>query len=405
MLLDYARIAVRNLTRRRLRSWLTMLGIVVGIASVIALIGLGNGLRAAITGQFGSISADVLTIQAGGLGFAGPPGSGVVKPLKQEYEEDIAKIPGVRLSVGRLLESANVDFNEMRNIELVVSMPEDPARREIEGMLGLEASDGRLLKDGDKYKVVLGSNFGKEDNSYGRAILAGDRVKIKGRDFEVVGIMKSLGSFLIDNAIIMNEDVMREIFDNKETSDIIMVQVKSLDEIDKVKAEIEKYLRKERDVEEGEEDFSVESAQAVVGAVNNVLGGVQAFVIIIASISMIVGAIGIINTMFTAVLERRKEIGIMKSIGARNRDIFTLFLVESGLLGTIGGIMGILTGTLFAVAGTKGINSFLGTDVAPQISILLIIAAVIGSFMLGAGSGIVPAMQASQMNPIDSLRH
>jgi len=163
-------------------------------------------------------------------------------------------------------------------------------------------------------------------------------------------------------------------------------------------------LRKRRNVKIGEEDFQVSTPQAMLEQVNSVLGGIQAFIVIIASISILVGAIGIINTMTTSVLERKKEIGIMKAIGARNKHIFFQFFVESGLMGLVGGILGIIFGLIIGYAGTYGINSFLGSESSPEINIILIVGALIGSFLIGAIAGIFPAMRAANQNPVEALR-
>ncbi len=404
MIVDYFRIGVKNISRRRLRSWLTMLGIVVGIASVIALIGLSNGLKEAITGQFGSISADILTIQASGVAFSGPPGTGVINPLDPDLIDKIESIPEVDFAAVRLIRGTKTEYNDRLDIGFLMSLPEGRKGKEILSILGIETQDGRMLRDGDAKSVVLGSNFMEDDNSYGKAVFPGDQILINDEHFNVIGIMESQGSFLIDNIMLMLEDPMKDLLDIGDEADLFIARVKDLDDIDKAKSSIEKLLRKERDVKEGEEDFSVDTAQAVVDSVNDVLGGVQAFIVIIAGISMIVGAIGIINTMFTAVIERTKEIGIMKSIGGQNKDIFFLFLVESGLLGTVGGGIGILIGTLGIILGTKILQSTLGTDVAPQINILLMVGALVASFILGAASGVIPALQAAKMNPVDALR-
>jgi len=381
-----------------------MIGIVIGIASVVALIGLGGGLRMAITGQFQGVSADLLTIQAGGIAMSGPPGSGVVNPLKDYYVGDIGSLSSVEFAASRLLETGTLEFNDRQLVGMAVSMPSGESRRFLEQSFDIEVETGRLLKDGDGNKVFLGSNFAKKDNGFDKPIAVGQKVLLSGKSFEVVGIMKSKGSFMFDGAVLVNEDPLRDLVNNHDDVDLIIAKVKNLNEVDKAKFDIEKYLRKERDVDIGEEDFSVESAQASIDTINSVLGGVQAFVIIIAAISMIVGAIGIINTMFTSVLERRKEIGIMKAIGAKNSDIFYLFFIESGLLGAIGGLIGIIFGWLIALAGTSALSALLGSEVAPDISIVFVLLALFGCFILGAVSGIIPAMQAANMKPVDALR-
>jgi putative ABC transport system permease protein len=152
------------------------------------------------------------------------------------------------------------------------------------------------------------------------------------------------------------------------------------------------------------EDFSVSTPEASLTTVNNILGGVQAFIVIVASLSIFIGALGIVNTMTTSVLERKKEIGIMKSIGARNQDIFLQFFIESGLLGLLGGIAGAIFGTLIGIFGTLGINNFLGTDIKPTIDFVLIFFSLLGSFIVGALAGIIPAMNAAKQNPVEALQ-
>ncbi|MFT4297928.1 MAG: ABC transporter permease, partial [Candidatus Woesearchaeota archaeon] len=180
-----------------------MIGIIIGIASVIALIGLGNGLRAAILGQFGGISVDVINIQAGGVNFAGPPGAFVVNPLKQHYIEDIERISYIDFAAGRVIESVRMEFNNRQRILSVLSMPDGYVRGELERLASLEVESGRLLRDGDRYSVVLGNNYNTRENRFGRAINVGNNIRINDRVFEVVGILEKVGSFIFDGAILM----------------------------------------------------------------------------------------------------------------------------------------------------------------------------------------------------------
>jgi putative ABC transport system permease protein len=186
--------------------------------------------------------------------------------------------------------------------------------------------------------------------------------------------------------------------------DVIAVQVKDKSLIDKTKADIERLVRKRRDVKEGQEDFEVSTPDAALESVNSILTGVQIFIVMIAMISIIVGAVGIINTMTTAVLERKKQIGIMKAIGARNEDIFLQFFIESGMMGLIGGMVGVIIGVVIGYIGTAGINSFIGSESSPQINFILIFLTLLGSFMIGSVAGIIPAMKAARQNPVDALR-
>jgi len=224
------------------------------------------------------------------------------------------------------------------------------------------------------------------------------------KKFKVVGILEKKGSFIVDNMVFMNDEPLRDLMNYGDDVDLIAVKARSEDVMDRTKEDIEKLMRKRRGVDEGEEDFEVSTPEAMMETVNSVLGGVQAFIVIIASISILVGALGIVNTMTTSVLERRKEIGIMKAIGGTNGQVFMQFFFESGMLGLMGGIVGVILGTLIGVIGTAGINGFIGSDLSPVIDFVLIGGALVGSFTIGAIAGIVPAMNAAKQNPVEALR-
>jgi len=409
MLRDYFTLSFKNLKHRGIRSWLTLLGIFIGIAAVVALITLGNGLQAAVGAQFGVSSTEVITVQAGGLNSYGPPGSGAVVPLIVGDVEAIGKLSTVVRALRRNLPSGRLEFNDKVIFGSVMSMPDGEDREYAYDTLELEVEVGRLLKDGDNNKIMLGYNFYADKVGLEKAIKVGDKVSIQGgssaqRDYEIIGIAKKKGSLVFDNVVYMNEKPLEDLMGYGDNVDLIVVQVKSEDLMDKTKEDIEKLLRKRRNVKEGEENFEVSTPDAMMATVNTVLNGVQAFIIIIASISIIVGAIGIVNTMTTSVLERRKEIGIMKAIGAKNEHIFMQFLVESGLMGLIGGAVGAMVGMIVGIVGTMGIGNFIGSNIPLAISWWLIIFSLIGSFVIGAVAGIAPAMQAAKQNPVDALR-
>jgi putative ABC transport system permease protein len=163
-------------------------------------------------------------------------------------------------------------------------------------------------------------------------------------------------------------------------------------------------MRDRRNVKEGKEDFEVSTPESILKTVNSILDGVTAFIVIIASISILIGVIGIVNTMTTSVLERKKEIGIMKAIGARNSQIFLQFFIESSLLGLVGGIVGVAVGSLIGVMGSYAINDFLGASIKPIINLNLIFATLVGSFIIGGIAGIYPAMNAAKQNPVEAIR-
>jgi putative ABC transport system permease protein len=401
---DYFKFAWNNLVHKKVRSWLTLLGIFMGVMSVVALIGLGDGLKAAVSAQFGISSTEVITVQAGGIGAAGPPGSGVVNPLTQKDVDDIERLSSVENAIPRIIEEGKLEFNDIAGFGLAVNIPDGDDRKLVYDILELEAESGRLLKDGDNKKVLLGYNFGQTDSGFERAIKTGDSVLVEETRFEVVGIAEKKGSFIFDNMVVLNDEPIKAMMDNPDRVDVIAVKLKNKDLMPKAKEDIEEILRKNRDVDVGEEDFSVETPEAALSTVNDILTGIQIFIVMIAAISIIVGSIGIINTMTTSVLERKQQIGIMKAIGAKNSDIFFQFFFESGLMGLIGGGLGVIIGELIAFGGIVGINNFIGAETPFQINYILILGALFGSFLVGAISGIIPAMMASKENPVDALR-
>ncbi len=401
---DYFELAFGNLKHRGVRSWLTLLGIFIGVAAVISLISLGNGLKVAVNSQFGVSSTELISVQAGGISFAGPPGSGDVNPLTVDDLEEIKKISSVKRAIRRNIPTGKLEFNDHVIFGYATNIPGGEDRKFVYEILGLGAEFGRLLKDGDTNKVMLGYNFHADKVGLEKVVKVGDKVLIQNKSFDVVGITKKKGSFIFDNIVYMNEGPLEDLMGFGDDIDIIGVQAKSKELMDKTKEEIEKVLRETRDVKVGEEDFEVSTPEASLATVNSVLGGVQAFIVIIAFLSIIVGAIGIVNTMTTSVLERRQEIGIMKAIGAKNDQIFLQFLIESGLLGFVGGLAGVIVGTLIGFLGTKGINNFIGSELSPEINIVLIVSALLGSFLIGAFAGIIPAMKAAGENPVEALR-
>lgn len=404
MIKDFWVLAIKNLKRRGLRSWLTLLGIFIGVAAVIALISLGDGLKLAVNSQFGVSSTQLLTIQAGGISGMGPPGSFVVNSLTSEDSDAIERLSTVEIAIPRIIKYLKTEFNNKLQIVATASVPPDKAK-DIYELTDLEAQYGRLIEKGDIKKIVVGNNLANKDKSgFDKAIMPGESVTINGKKFKVIGVMKKKGSFILDNAILMAEEDIKEAINDSNKVDVIIAKSTSKENINQAKTDIEALLRQRRDVKKGQEDFEVSTPEATLATVNQILGGVQLFIVLIAFMAIIVGTIGIVNTMMISVMERRREIGIMKAIGATNANIFLQFLIEAGLLGLIGGLAGIIVGTLLGYVGVLVINNFIGATMAPKINFMLIFSTLIGSFIIGSLAGIVPAMKAARQNIIGVLR-
>ncbi len=404
MLSEYFILASKNLRKRGLRSWLTMLGIFIGIAAVVSLISLSQGLEQAIVGQFSSLDPDKLIIENAGTGF-GPPGSTAISPLVKHDVEIIEKTRGVENVIPRLIRIVKVEYNKEASFDYIASVPHDSEKIDIiVDALNVELSEGNFLKKEDKGKIVIGYDF-TDENKFGKQVRLGANLNIQGEIFEVIGILEKGSTFQVNSVILMMEDDLRRIMDIEENIDIIVVQVENQKEIEEVAERIESELRRDRREKIGEETFSVQTPLQSISAISTILGIINIIVVGIASISILIGAIGIANTMFTSVLERRKEIGVMKAIGAKNSDILKIFVIESSLLGLIGGIVGVILGLLLAFGVSSLAGSFLGgITIQVRISVPLVISATLFSFLLGLLFGTFPAWQASKLNPVEALR-
>jgi putative ABC transport system permease protein len=401
---DYFFLALNSLKRRKLRSWLTMIGIFIGIAAVVSLISLGQGLQNAITSQFDVLSVDRLTVSNAETGF-GPPGSTAVEKLNENDLKIINSVQGIEQSVPRLLRISKVEFNNVANFEYITNIPEDSEEMKLTyDTINVDLMEGKLLESGDSGKVFLGNDFASE-GLFDKKINVGKSIVIQGKEFEVVGILEKSSTFTVNSVVFMLEQDMRDIFDIDDEIDFIVVKVRNPDDIEKVAEEIEKEIRQDRGLKVGEEDFSVETPSQALESVNTILNVVNIVVSGIAGISLVVGGIGIMNTMYTSVLERKKEIGTMKSIGARNSDITLIFLIESGLLGLVGGVIGAVLGVVLSFAVSFGANAAFNNQILSFNCPLSLFFGAIGfSFLIGLFSGLLPSFQASRLKPVEALR-
>lgn len=404
MLKDYLFMAVDNLKHRGIRSWLTMIGIFIGIAAVVSLISLSNGLENAITGQFSSMSADTLLVQSASS-FMGPPGTGAVRKLDQHDVDLIKSVPGVDMVIPRLLRTVKIEYNKFAKYKYLTSIPGDP---ELDNYMytamGLKVAEGRLLKNSDLGKIFIGSDF-IGDEEFGTPVRLGSIIKIQGENYEVVGIMEKSGTLVVNNVGVVTQKEMESLLNIEDEFDMIMIKVTNKDRAEEVAELIKTKMRRDRDEKVGEEDFSVQTPLQAIESITLILNILNIIVVGIALVSLILGGVGIANTMYTSVLERKKEIGIMKAVGARNSEVLKIFLVESGLTGLVGGIGGAIIGLAFAFGASYAANAYFGQDlILVVISYPLVILAVTFSFLIGVISGLSPALQASNVRPVEALR-
>jgi len=403
MILDLFRLAINNLVHRSLRSELTILGILIGIAAVVSLISVGQGLQESINQQFESLGANVITVSPGAGLFSGAAGGGSASELTDDDLRVIENVRGVEAASGFQFTVGQVKYDDQVKYTYVMGMPSDKIAKDLLSAQGLKILEGRELKEGDRYSAVVGYSLAKKD-FFSKNVKLRDKIWIQGQEFKVVGMYDTIGNPSDDSQIYIPMDSYRTVMNTTDSFALILVQIQDGFTAEEVGVNLEKALRKSRDVKEGEEDFTVSTPKQLAETFQSVFGIIQSFLIGIAAISLLVGGVGIMNSMYTSVVERTKDIGIMKAIGARNEHILMLFLFESGMLGLIGGIAGVIVGVglaeivqIFAAAAGYG---FLKASITTE----LIAGSLIFSFVIGAVSGAFPARRASQMNPVDALR-
>ena len=402
MFKDYFKIPLKEIKRRRVRSWLTLIGIFIGIAAIISLITLGQGLENAITKQFQALGKDKLFIMPMG-GLWGMDSS---EKLTKDDMEVIEDTDGVKLATGMGYSYARIEFNDLVKYAFVSGISTDPDERALVGEAQTwKVGEGRMLRRGDKYKVVLGYEH-TLPNLFEKRVETGDKILLHDNEFKVVGFLEKIGSPPDDQSAIIPLDAYDEVFDAEGELGFIIAQSKIGADPLEVAEDVEKDLRDAHDVDEGEEDFSIQTPEQFMESFAIILDIVQIVLIGIAAISLLVGGIGIMNTMYTSVLQRTKEIGVMKALGAKNSHILYLVLVESGLYGLGGGIIGVVLGIGFAKLTELAFVMTVGPAfLLIEINWLLVLNTLLFSFLIGCLSGIAPARSASKQKPVDSLRY
>jgi len=401
---DYFILPWREMKRRKLRSWLTLIGIIIGIAAIISLISLGEGLQNALSKQFAMLGEDKLLITAKGNILTAGLSIDAIK-ITEKDQEVIQKTPGIKKTAGMIYSTGRIEFNDHVRYFFIEGMPTDPEERALVGETNFfHLLRGRPLQNNDNYKAVLGYEYTKE-TMFEKEISLGDKIKINNKDFKVVGFWERTGSPQDDSAIMIPLETYQDLFNKPKELGMIFAQTAPGEDPLKVAEKVEKTLRKSRKVKEGKEDFTIQTPNQLAQTFETIITMVEAVLIGIASISLLVGGIGIMNTMYTAVLQRTKEIGILKAIGAKKVHILTLFLIESGLYGLGGGIIGIIIGIGFAKLVEFIFSLMVGPSfLAVELNWWLVGGTLLFSFLVGCLSGVAPARRASKLNPVDALR-
>jgi putative ABC transport system permease protein len=393
MIRDYVQFAIKNLIKRKLRTWLTTLGIIIGIATIVSLMVIGQGMENAIEETFQKLGISSIRVVPEGL--AGPPTAEM--GLDRKDAEFIEGIIGVDYVDQVLLNYANVDFGTETQFIETVSFDTSIGSKGL-GDLDLKPIEGRLFELNEVGTITVGNTVAKK--LFDKEMFARNSVKINDKKFRVIGVFEKTGTD-IDNRIMMPLETARDLFDKPNIVNVIVVKAQDGIDLNTLAERIEEKLERKR----GDDDFKVYTPEKLIAQVQGIFAAVSVVLVAIAAISLLVGGIGIMNSMFTAVLERTKEIGIMKAIGATNGIILFNFLIESSTMGLIGGVIGTIIGYAIGL-GIGLIAKLTGTVTLsirfePQIIILALIIAVV----IGTVSGMIPAIRAAKLHPVDALRY
>ena len=422
-------LAWNTLIHSKLRSWLTIIGIIIGIAAVVSIISVSQGAERSLTSQLNGLGTNIITIslggnratgaaaafRGGGVTFVGGSGGGggvakgnqVTQAAKNLTGNDVnilETVQNVEYVMGTYSGRTGVSYlgaNDSLSIEGVTQLWPD-------FLSGISLAEGRYLTQSDSYSVVVGYNVA---NSIFSGMSVNQNVVINGTIFSVVGILNQTGT-QDDSEVFMPINSARQILNDLGGNDFSSISVEvpsgsNTTQINQTITDITNTLMLERGIlQQSNVDFSVSSPLSFQQTISTALNSLSLFLEAIAAISLLVGAIGISNTMFTSVLEKTKEIGIMKSIGAKNRDILLIFLFKAGMLGLIGGIGGVIVGIFLSLLIGQIAGISLGrVSLTSYINPWRIIGAFLVSMLIGMIAGAIPAYRASKLSPIEALRY
>lgn len=418
------KLALNILRHSKVRSWLTIIGIVIGVASVVAIMSIGAGMQIALESRLGGLGADIITISPGASrafgGFRdfaeGPSGASAIgstgssaseaKNLTVKDIQALKAVDNVDIVTGTVSGRGEVYYLAEKTTVSVTGI--DPvAWKEITTST---LSSGRFLGAGDYNMILVGNRLATR--TFKQSLSVNRVITIEGVSFKIAGILNESGGMIgggSDNGIIMPIEAARAVLSDVGPNefDSIIVKVKDSNLVEETMSDIDAKLMLTRHVTNRTKDYSVTSSVAMQATISSTLESVTLFLAAIAAVSLLVGAVGIANTMFTTVLERTKQIGIMKAIGAKNRDIMMIFMMNSALVGLVGGVIGLVIGSVASLfvalpmMGGGGRGMGVENVVTPQLMLFALSIAV----GIGILAGLIPAYRASKLKPVDALRY
>jgi len=406
------RIAMRALAANKLRSILTMLGIIIGVGAVIALMSIGRGVEKYVTDQFAGLGSNLLFIAPGQISD-GPPTlrANPVKSLTladMEAIGDPSLVPDVSEVAADFQTRATVERNGKDvTVQASATTPNYNVVRTWHTTEGTYFS--QLDSDERQRVVLLGADTYTELFPNGEYPID-QIVQVNGMNFRVIGVMESKGGGPggnLDKSIFMPLTTAQDrLFKQKNPNgeykvSVIYASIDDADNIPLAQDEITQLMRERRGIKYlDQDDFSIISQNDLISVFGDILGALTIFLGAIAAISLLVGGIGIMNIMLVSVTERTREIGLRKAVGAKRSDVLVQFLIEAMALAIVGGMIGVAMGWGLARAVSVLFGEFQAVVGADAVITSLVVATAVGLFF-----GIFPAYRASRLNPIDALRY
>ncbi|MCK4634796.1 MAG: ABC transporter permease [Candidatus Aenigmarchaeota archaeon] len=394
------KIIIRNLSYQKLRTALTLLGIVIGVGAIVSMITLGDALENSINEQFEQMGTDKIMIMPGApnsMGFSGAAFG--TEKLTESDLKVVKRVNGVETAFGILSRTAKFEFGKEEAYTMLYGMDVDISGDLFSDVQGYEIEYGRDLRGKDKYAAVFG--YLAKSELFDREVKVRDRMEINGKTFKVVGLLKKIGNPMDDMSIMIPIEAAKSIFNDTDEFSMIFVDARDDIDVDKVSEKIKDELEDAR----GAEDFKVQTFGDMLEMATDILNILQIVFIGIAAISLLVGGIGIMNIMLMTVLERTKEIGIMKATGATNKIVSLLFLGEAAIVGFLGGLIGFGIGFSGSYIVAQLAGNTVGIPMNVYFSPELLVGSLVFSIVIGMVSGAYPARKAAKMDPVDALRY
>ena len=391
-------IVWKQFKERKLRSFLTITGVVIGITAVVGLIILSNGLKYGITKELDVFGADEILLTAkASITRGNPVGYGF---LTMDDIRVVKSIPQIEYVDVLLQASFDVSYGKERKKVLVSGVGADEkSERTAESFFNMDLLEGRYIENNDYKTANIGYKTAFE--LFEKDVQVGSTIRINGDKYKVVGIFEEQGELIKDNVIYVPIKGLRDTIGDPKALTSASAKVSSGSDVDFVLERVKEKLKRYR----GKDDINIITPRDLKETINELLGVINLVVVSIAFISLFVGALGIMNSMFTSVIQRTREIGVMKAIGATRRQILSIFVLESAIFGFFGGVIGLILGITFSFGGIWVVNSLGFIKIVLIPDYLLFAGSVIFSTLLGVASGTIPALKAARLDPVEALRY